>query len=370
MSAMTYGLKACFLAAVLAAVSLFVVSCDILGPEEETAESSKGEIRIAFSQGQPVTRKSDADIPDTSDFHLTVTSSAGDVIYDGIYSASPESIIVEPGSYDVKVVSSDFKKPAFSAPLYGDDRCVLVNAGEVVNVRLVCTQLNCGIKLKVDPDFLNVYPQGVLFLTSEQGRLMYGYSEKRVAYFAPGDISLVLNNGGNDQLLLTRNLKAQDVLVLDIGVAESSGTAGGEGRLSVAVDTTRNWISESYIIGKDDERGSASDDALTVSQAMDAVGEEGVWVSGYIVGGDLTSSSASFDAPFSSRTNILLGPRSSTITRSSCISVQLPAGKVRDALNLVDNRDNLERKVCIRGDIVASYYGLVGLKNVTDYEFQ
>jgi hypothetical protein len=47
--------------------------------------------------------------------------------------------------------------------------------------------------------------------------------------------------------------------------------------------------------------------------------------------------------------------------------VQLPAGDVREALNLADNPDLLGKKVSIRGDIVSSYYGLIGLKNCTEY---
>jgi hypothetical protein len=43
--------------------------------------------------------------------------------------------------------------------------------------------------------------------------------------------------------------------------------------------------------------------------------------------------------------------------------VQLPAGEVREALNLVDNPELLGRKIVVRGDIVDSYYGLTGLKN-------
>jgi hypothetical protein len=50
------------------------------------------------------------------------------------------------------------------------------------------------------------------------------------------------------------------------------------------------------------------------------------------------------------------------------MSVFLPSGKVRDALNLVDNPELLGKKVCLKGDIVESYYGLVGLKNVEAFE--
>ena len=94
------------------------------------------------------------------------------------------------------------------------------------------------------------------------------------------------------------------------------------------------------------------------------------WVSGYIVGGDLSSSSASFEPPFTSRTNLLLGPRSSTMDRNSCLSVNLPSGNIRDELNLVDNQSLLGRKVCIKGNIVEAYYGIPGLKGVVGFELQ
>jgi hypothetical protein len=87
------------------------------------------------------------------------------------------------------------------------------------------------------------------------------------------------------------------------------------------------------------------------------------------VGGDLTSASASFEEPFKSRTNILLGPKSSTTDRDACIAVQLPDGKVRDALNLIDNPDMLGRKVCLKGNLVDAYFGLTGLKSVDEYVF-
>jgi hypothetical protein len=50
------------------------------------------------------------------------------------------------------------------------------------------------------------------------------------------------------------------------------------------------------------------------------------------------------------------------------MSVQLSAGEIRDALNLVDNPHMLGRRVCLRGDIVSAYYGLPGMKNLEIYE--
>lgn len=339
-------------------------SCDILG----TADSRNGELRISFADETVVYTRTQGEILDTSDFILKVTDSKGTVIYDGIYGAAPESMNVSAGTYTVSALSCEFTKPAFSTPQFGDEQCVVVKSGGSVDVKLLCTQKNSGIMLRTEPAFLTAYPDGVLMLKSTEGRLVYGYSEKRVAYFKPGKVSLVLSSSGKDEILTTRTLGENEVLTLKVGVA-SSASSRPDGRISIAVDTSRTWLSESYIIGGSDaSKGTSPDNALTVSQAMASAGAEDVWVSGYIVGGDLTSTSASFEEPFTSRTNLLLGPKSGTVSRESCIAVQLPAGSVRDRLNLVDAPSLIGCKVCLKGDLVASYFGLIGLKNVTEYE--
>ena len=139
--------------------------------------------------------------------------------------------------------------------------------------------------------------------------------------------------------------------------------------ISISVDTSRVWREEHYVIGDSDSGGNESFNAIGITQAMSSVGAEGVWIRGYVVGGDLTATSGSFEEPFTSRTNLILGPKSSTIDRSACLSVQLPSGSIRDKLNLVDNPEVKGRRINIKGDIVASYFGLVGIKNVVDYEF-
>ena len=344
--------------------ALLPCSCDILG----TADSRNGELRISFAGETVVYTRVQAEIPDTSDFILKVTDSKGTVVYDGLYGAAPESMTVSAGTYTVSALSGEFTKPAFSAPQFGDEQCVVVKAGGTVDVRLVCTQKNAGIRLKTDPGFLTACPDGVLILKSAEGKLIYGYSEKRIAYFKPGKVSLVLNSSGKDEVLTTRILGENEVLTMKVGVTSSSSSRPDRG-ISIAVDTARTWLSDSYVIGGSDiSKGTSPDNALTVSQAMASAGAEDVWVCGYIVGGDLTSSSASFEEPFSSRTNLLLGPKSGTVSRESCIAVQLPSGSVRDRLNLVDNPSLIGSRVCLKGDVAGSYFGLTGLKNVSEYE--
>ncbi len=354
----------------LAAAMIFLPffhSCDMLGPGPESGE---GELRIAFARGQESLTRAGLEIPDTSDFLLTIRNSKGGLVYDGKYGDSPESMSLSADSYTVTVISEEFSKPAFSAPQFGDEQCVVVPAGKSVNLKLVCSQMNAGVKLKVGPEFLTEFPDGVLLLKSSLGRLVYGYSEKRTAYFKPGDVSLVLNEGSVDKVLMTRQLKAKEILDLKVSVASSGGNSSvsGGGGMSVKVDTARIWKSDTFVIGGSDGSGSGTYDAMTVYEALSSIGEEDVWVCGYIVGGDLTSSSASFMAPFDSRTNLLLGPRSTTKDKDACLSVNLPAGPIRDDLNLVDNPALLGRRICLKANIVDAYYGIPGLRNLTAYE--
>jgi hypothetical protein len=195
---------------------------------------------------------------------------------------------------------------------------------------------------------------------------MYSYSEKRIAYFKPGNVSLALSKGGTDEILMTRWLEPGEILSLGVGVSGSANSSNSK-EISIAIDTSRVWIEDHIVIGGQDSSGTDAEDAMGITQAMSSVGKEGVWVRGYVVGGDLSSTSGSFEVPFSSRTNMILGPKPSTSDRSSCLAVQLPGGAVRDALNLVDNPEIKGRKLLLKGDIVAPYFGLVGIKNVTDY---
>ena len=45
------------------------------------------------------------------------------------------------------------------------------------------------------------------------------------------------------------------------------------------------------------------------------------------------------------------------------------SGRIRDALNLVENPGLLGRKVYLKGDIVESYYGIPGIQSISEYSF-
>ncbi len=344
--------------------------------------AGQGELRWILEGEGPSTRAS-AEIPDTNDFILKVSDAQGKVLYEGAYGDSPESLLVDAGSYTVSVRSIEFTTPGFSRPLYGDEQVVVVKAGASVTVRLNCVLQNAGIRIKLAPDFLTSYPDGVLYLKAGDTRLMYGYSEKRIAYFNPGEVTLILYNLGHDETLLSRTLDARSILTLNISAPHGGGGTAASSTIRVAVDTAKIWNSESYAIGgggnggsgssggsgnDDDDRGDEIDNAYSVAQASSHAGESGVWVFGYIVGGDLSTAGTTVKtAKITKNTHLAIATRSSVTAKASCVAVELPKGSVRDALNLVDHPDLIGTRVYLKGNLVQSYFGTTGLKGVSDY---
>lgn len=350
-------------------LSLLALACACDDFSSESAGSSSGEL---FWSLNPVIRiaptKASAEIPDTNDFILKVTDSAGKVLYEGSYGDSPEKLLVSPGTYSLSVRSAEFTRPEFDRPQYGDDQEVLVKGGESVHVRLMCSQVNAGVRLKTSPDFLTSYPDGVLFLKSAEGRLMYSYTERRTAYFNAGDVTLQLaESGGTPKDLITRNLMPSEILTLNI-----SAPSAGTNSINIAVDTTKIWTTEDYVIGVVDDGSNSGGDtssAISVSDAASHAGESDVWVYGYIVGGDLTSAGKTVKTSgISKNTHFALAARSSITAKASCVAVELPKGPVRDALNLVDHPEYIGTRIYVKGNIVSSYFGTIGLKGTSEYQ--
>lgn len=357
---------------IMKAIPNFILTAALCCSCASSVNNMQGTLSVSFSAlGTVLSKAGKSEIPDTNSFILTVESSSGDIIYNGEFCAAPESWSLDPGTYTVSAVSCDFVIPAFDSPQWGDSILVIVPAGQSVRAELLCRQLNCGVRLSIDSNFLTDYPRSAFFVKSADGKLMYSYSEKRTAYFRPGLISLMMTTGSTDEILLTRQLDRGEILDLDIRTSGKAGMqeTGGSG-ISIAVDTSRTYIDETYILGVTGRKGDDEDNPMSVSQARSSSGAEDVWVEGYIVAGDLSKNNASFSGPFTSRTNLAIGPRKSTASKDQCLSVELKSGKVRDALNLVDNPQLLGKRVVLKGDIEAAYFGIPGIKNITDFRIR
>lgn len=352
----------------LLAMTMIPFSCNKI-PKEEAQGT------LLWNFGEMISTRSLTDLPDTDDFILEVLDANGNRLYNGRYGDSPSSMMVDPGSYTVNVRSIDFSVPLFDAPQFGDNQVVVVNSGAVTKVRLTCTQLNSGLRLLFSDSFRAEYSGGEVVLAASEGSLSYSLAESRIAYFKPGSVTGTLVHDGGNLQLMTRNLDPAEILTISIscpsGGGDEPGASGAD--LSIVVDTNRVWNSEDYIIGqKDSAAGHSQATAYSVPQAREHIGEEGVWVKGYIVGGDLSSKAdgISFSAPFESKTNLAIASRSSVRTKSSCLSVQLSKSTVREELNLVDNPELLGKKIYVKGKIVESYFGINGIQNITEYSIK
>lgn len=299
---------------------------------------------------------------DTAHYCLRLETGGGDVVYGGKYASRPSEFELSAGDYVASVCSSDRSMPEFACPVISDRQAFRLDPGEELSLSFMCRQSNAGLRLKVDEDFMHRYPYGYFEFRTGNVSVKYPYSEKRFLYFDEGDVSLFfVESYGNDVELFSRNVDEGEMISLVISDEPRSGNG-----IRISVDTSRFWHAEDIYPG--DIASKA--EALSVMEARDAADGSGyVWVCGYIAGGDLTSSRVKTDPPFSSATNIALADSPHETDRDRMISVELPSGEVRDAVNLVSSPDNLGRKVYLFGVMDPSYYGLPGLKKVKAFSW-
>lgn len=250
-------------AALVLVSSIAAVSCNKL-----PGDSPQGSLSWNFS-GVQIPTRSVAELPDTDNFILRVSSSAGAILYEGTYGRSPESLMVDPGSYTVKVVSRDFSVPEFSAPQFGDEQVVVVKAGSSARVLLNCTQQNSGLRIRFGGNFKEAYPSGRIDVSSAEGSLRYSLGELRTGYFKPGKVTMSLFDGQSSSSMFSRNLEACEVFTLGVSCSSQPSGSGTGPVISVSVDTSRTWSSEDYEIGSGASSGSTMATAYSVGQAKE-----------------------------------------------------------------------------------------------------
>jgi len=312
-------------------------------------------------------------VPDPSMYTLSISGSDGKSVWQGLWEESPSEFQLDADTYEVAIYSSEFEEPAYSSPQIGDSRSVSLSEGQVAELDLVASQMNAGLRVLFSESFLASYKDGAIFLRSSAGTLALGYSETRTAYFKPGMVSVLLNYKGKTSLIHSLILRAGEMMCLSLTVSEAMPKAVPTSMMDIhiRIDTTRLWTSSTvYWDGKSSSGPDIVEPPETVygvAEARGMAGSKGVWVCGYVVGGDLTSKSCSFTGPFSSRTNMMIADNASCTDRDRCMSVQLAQGDIRNALNLVDNPSMLGKKIYLKADVVESYYRLPGLQNLSDY---
>ncbi len=342
-------------------ISILMMVTGCVGFEKE------GSLTISFDPESIELMRKSEEVPALCDFYLEVVGSKGKTIYSGKFGEAPDKMMVAPGSYNISVRSRKFTRPAFSSPQYGDDQLVMVSSGEEVGVLLKCVMVNAGIRLRMGPEFLSVYPHALVFIECAGGKLNYPYAEKRVAYFPAGEVTVFLDLDGKRKNLFTRKLVKREVL--DIRLVVPGRPAYGK-EVEVELDTSKFWIDERFSIGGpgggSGSGGSVMEDALSVGMARTAIGRKDVWVYGYIVG-CMSGSRLLMEEPFSVSSNLVIASNRHVDEREAGLAVELRKKEVREALNLEDHPELLGKMVYLRGDLVDSYYGDAGIKSVDDF---
>jgi hypothetical protein len=94
-----------------------------------------------------------------------------------------------------------------------------------------------------------------------------------------------------------------------------------------------------------------------------------MWVQGYIVGvreTDVDPFVNNFSGPFRTNSNIILADTPDETNATRILMIQLPAGNLRAAVNLVNNPANKGKQVKLRGNLTA-YFGFPGMRETVQY---
>ena len=116
-------------------------------------------------------------------------------------------------------------------------------------------------------------------------------------------------------------------------------------------------------------KGSKSS-PYSIAEAQTNQGKKDVWVYGYIVGSFTGTSVKSFtsDASAARHSVIAISDTKYEVNTDAILPVELPAGKVREALNILNNPSNIGRKIKIKGNL-EQYYSAPGLKGPKEFAF-
>ncbi len=109
------------------------------------------------------------------------------------------------------------------------------------------------------------------------------------------------------------------------------------------------------------------------------------WVTGYIIGyinSDITNTMKSAviadgETPALKNNNVIIAQipydeevwESTGYSLDDCVTVQLPSGSSRQAVNLANHPDNFNRQVSLRGTTGSKYMGVYGVRNAYEYNW-
>ncbi len=305
---------------------------------------------------------------DSNLFILNLSSSEGDIIYSGTYGGRPDPLLLHEGSYLLEIHSINFEVPTFDAPCYSHKLSFIVEGGDNLKLPLLLTLSNSALRLKFSNQFKERFNSYSLIVEDRVGSVGYPYNEERFLYLNSGLLFLKMEGPSDSFLLGSRILNSGEVLTLSLHSSVGGDVTPGDGSslyTEIEVDTTKVWLNEELTIGERRD-GTASELAIRVEELPYFIGHKEVWVEGYVVG-VLTTGSLLYEPPFSVATNIAIASDPNVEERSLTAGIALTSGSVRESLNLVDNPEILGKKIKIKGNVVESYYSLIGVNTIKEF---
>ena len=349
---------------VLLFLSLFVMcACT----KEETPEKETGYLTLNI--GQATSLKSGVEI---TDFILRISEGNTELIKERIGDLS-EQIALPVGTYVVEAYDREFFEPKFDMPFYSGKTTVEIEAGETKEASLICSQGNAGIKVVWSDDFSDAFSTFQAEINCVQGYLTYLRDETRTGYFLPGTVSISILADGQTITGGTVQLAARDMVTATLKPYRDDRT--GSLTISIAIDETVNEREIEIIVDPEyrETEPNSQENPYTVDEAVSKYvsgeTENGVWVVGYIVGAKPSSGHIFTNPETWLATNIVLADEIDETSDTNVIFVELgSSGTYRTNLNLMNNPDNLYRKILIKGNLL-EYQSRAGLRNLAGYTF-
>ena len=352
----------------LALVTVSLSSCNWI-PEEEIKANDLTTLRFGFT----LTKGPEGPEKDTNSFILSVVNcNTEEIIYKGAYGERPAKMSVPSGSYDVSVISAEYDLPQFDSPQYGDSKVVIAKGGGTMNIRFLCTQTNCGVRLLYSDTFKSRYCEGHLLLAQNDKSIEYGLGESRTAYFTPGEVAFVYGNTSGKATLFSRNLTAGQIRNISVDAT----TDESDSSFSISVDTTTEEINEEITVGEEGGNGDGLSKVTALSPAELLRGDfsgDTVWVCGYIVGVISDDETVDFNCRGTAvSNNLAIADSPSERQTANCIGIYLSKAADKNALNLSDS-GNYDRcfghRIFVQGKVDV-YKKIIAIKNICQWEVE
>lgn len=327
---------------------------------------AEGDLIVNVSVETPFGVKTKSE--DLSSYSIFIMNNQVDTLYSStVGEIAGNTISLAPDTYHIVVYNMLFSEPAFDQPYYYGYKMANVVAGETCEVQIVCKQENCGVRIVFSEAFKQSCTTYKMHVSGACGSLDYDNTTTDMwGFFYSGKTTLEL---WTDQIVFGSVEKELTLGYMYTFLVEETGNSqeNVEPVFTISVDTTRTWTADVWNdLGITSNKGTEKETAYTVAEARTLEGGlTDVWVTGYIVGYYVSSSS--FEAGGTgSETNLALADDSGETIKSNTLSVKIPDTAIRDELNLSTNPENLYQKVWLKGRTVESYFGEPGLELIQE----